>query len=234
MVGAHLFGDRWVGLLPVLLVGFVLFAVHCGLGGALAGRADWDRYAGLVAAESTARVVAVGVVAVVGASVTGFAVASAAAAGTWVIFVLVSPRYRLAVAARADVPLALFLARILGACSAAAASALLLVGFPVLLRVTTSDADFAGAAPLILAVSLARAPLLVPLDAYQNVPVTKVMMRGLRALRGPALVVVVATLRVCRGLSCRAGRAAGDQPRVRRRRARLQVAGAGGRAGRRC
>ena len=192
--GAHLFGDRWVGLLPVLLVGFVLFAVHCGLGGALAGRAEWDRYAGLVAAESTVRVVAVGVVAVVGASVTGFAVASAAAAGTWVIFVLVSPRYRLAVAARADVPLRPFLVRILGACSAAAASALLLVGFPVLLRATTSDAEFASAAPLILAVSLSRAPLLVPLGAYQTIAVTKVMTGGLRALREPALVVVVASL----------------------------------------
>jgi hypothetical protein len=191
--GARLFGDSWVGLLPVLLVGLVLFAVHCGLGGALAGRAEWDRYAGLVAAESTARLVAVGVVAVIGASVAGFALASAAAAGTWMIFVLVSPKYRLAVAARADVPLSPFLVRILGACSAAAASALLLVGFPVLLRVTTSDAEFAAAAPLILAVSLARAPLLVPLGAYQSIAVTKVMMGGLRALRGPALAVVVAT-----------------------------------------
>ena len=90
--GSHLFGDRWTDLLPVLLVGVVLFAVHCGLGGALAGRSEWDRYAALVAAESTVRVLAVAVVAVVGASVVGFAVASALAAGTWLIFVLVSTR----------------------------------------------------------------------------------------------------------------------------------------------
>lgn len=191
--GRHLFGDRWTDLLPVLLVGVVLFAVHCGLAGALAGRSDWDRYAGLVAAESTVRVLAIGVVAAVGASVAGFAVASALATGTWLLFVLVSTRYRRAMSARADVGLGPFLTRILSACSAAAASALLLVGFPVLLRATTPDAEFTMAAPLILAVSLSRAPLLVPLGAYQTVAVTKVMTGGLRTLFGPALVVLGAT-----------------------------------------
>lgn len=192
--GSHLFGDRWTDLLPVLLVGVVLFAVHCGLGGALAGRSEWDRYAALVAAESTVRVLAVAVVAVVGASVVGFAAASSLATGTWLLFVLVSTRCRRAMSARADVGLGPYLARILSACSAAAASALLLVGFPVLLRATTPDAEFATAAPLILAVSLSRAPLLVPLGAYQTVAVTKVMTGGLRTLLTPTLVVVGATL----------------------------------------
>jgi hypothetical protein len=178
----------------VLLVGVVLFAVHCGLGGALAGRSEWDRYAALVAAESTVRVLAVAVVAVVGASVVGFAAASSLATGTWLLFVLVSTRCRRAMSARADVGLGPYLARILSACSAAAASALLLVGFPVLLRATTPDAEFATAAPLILAVSLSRAPLLVPLGAYQTVAVTKVMTGGLRTLLTPTLVVVGATL----------------------------------------
>jgi O-antigen/teichoic acid export membrane protein len=192
--GSHLFGDGWTDLLPVLLVGVVLFAVHCGLAGAVAGRSEWDHYAALVAAESTVRVLAIGLVAVGGASVLGFAVASSLATGTWLLFVLVSSRFRRAMSARADVTLGPFLARILSACSAAAASALLLVGFPVLLRATTPDVEFATAAPLILAVSLSRAPLLVPLGAYQTVAVTKVMAGGLRTLFGPAIVVVGATL----------------------------------------
>jgi O-antigen/teichoic acid export membrane protein len=192
--GSHLFGDRWTDLLPVLLVGVVLFAVHCGLAGALAGRSEWDRYAALVAVESTVRVLAVAVAVAVGASVVGFAVASSLATGTWLLFVVVSSRVRRAMSARADVGLGPYLARILSACSAAAASALLLVGFPVLLRATTPDAEFATAAPLILAVSLSRAPLLVPLGAYQTVAVTKVMTGGLRTLFTPTLVVVGATL----------------------------------------
>jgi len=59
----------------------------------------------------------------------------------------------------------------------------------VLLRVTTPDDVFAGAAPLVLAVSLCRAPLLVPLGAYQNVVVSRVAVHGARALV-PVLVVL--------------------------------------------
>ena len=189
----HLFGDRWTVLLPVLLVGVALFAVYSGLAGALAGRSEWDRYAGLVATESTTRVLLVALVAVSGATVDGFAAASAMAAGTWLAFVLVSSRFRRALAARADVGPGAFVGRVLSACAAAAASAVLLVGFPVLLRATTSEVEFATAAPLILAVSLSRAPLLVPLGAYQTVAVTKVITGGVGALRVPVLVIVGAT-----------------------------------------
>jgi hypothetical protein len=190
----HLFGDRWPTLLPVLLVGVLLFAVHCGLAGAVAGRAEWGRYAAMVGAEPTMRVLLVAVVAAVGANVGGFAAASAVAAGTWFLFVLASPRVRGARSARADVETGPFLGRVLGACSASAASALVLVGFPVLLRATSSDAEFARAAPLILAVSLSRAPLLVPLGAYQGIAMTKVMVGGIRTLKVPVLAVVAATV----------------------------------------
>ena len=135
--------------------------------------------------------------------------------------------------ARADVGLGPFLARILSACSAAAASALLLVGFPVLLRATTPDAEFATAAPLILAVSLSRAPLLVPLGAYQTVAVTKVMIGGLRTLLGPTLVVVGATL-LGALLAYPLGPAGAEpaQPRLRDRGRHLQPARGRGRPGR--
>jgi O-antigen/teichoic acid export membrane protein len=191
--GPHLFGPRWQTLLPILLLGVALFAVHCGVAGALAGRAEWDRYASLVAAEPTVRVLAVACVTAIGGSVGGFALASAAAAGTWLLFTWSSRHYRSAWHARADVTWGPFLGRVLGASSASAASALILVGFPVLLRVTTSDGEFSTAAPLLLAVSLSRAPLLVPLGAYQTVAMTKVMTKGVRALTVPVLVVVTAT-----------------------------------------
>jgi hypothetical protein len=139
-------------------------------------------------------VLGVATVAAVGASVGGFALASAAASGTWLLFVLASPQYRSTWHSRADVGRGPFLGRVLGASSAAAASAVILVGFPVLLRATTPDAEFTTAAPLILAVSLSRAPLLVPLGAYQTIAVTKVMTGGLRTLYVPSLVVVGATL----------------------------------------
>ena len=190
--GAHLFGDRWVGLLSVLLVGFVLFAVHCGLGGALAGRADWDRSPGWWP-PSPPR----GSLRRCGGSRRRFrhrfrrgeccggghlgdlraGLAAIPAGGG-------CPRRRTAGTLSGSDP-----RRLLGGGRFRAAAG----GFPVLLRVTTSDAEFAAAAPLILAVSLARAPC-CSAGCLPDIAVTKVMMGGLRALRGPALVVVVATL----------------------------------------
>ena len=156
----HLFGDRWQVLLPVMLAGVAIFSLHCGVAGTLAGRSEWGRYATLVAAEPTVRVTAVALVAATTASVGGFAAAGSLAAGTWIVFVLVSRRYRSVLDARADVVLRPFLGNVARACSAAAASALLLVGFPVLLRRDHARRDVRAAAPLILAVSLSRAPLL--------------------------------------------------------------------------
>jgi hypothetical protein len=189
----YLFGAAWPALLLALLTGVVLFVVHAVLGGATAGRADWNAYAALVGVEATTRLVLCVVVALAGAAVAGLAWAVAAACGAWLVLSLVSGRYRRAWRVHADVDRAGLARRMLAACAASGASALLLVGFPVLLRVTTPDADFADAAPLILAVSLSRAPLLVPLGAYQNVVVTRVVSHGLAALTGAAKVVAAAT-----------------------------------------
>ena len=53
------------------------------------------------------------------------------------------------------------------AVAAAGASAILVMGFPVLLKATSSDLGAAGGV-VILAVTLTRAPLLVPLTAMQG------------------------------------------------------------------
>jgi hypothetical protein len=90
------------------------------------------------------------------------------------------------------------------ACSASGASALLLVGYPVLLRVTTPSDVFAGAAPIVLSVSLSRAPLMVPLGIYQNVLVTRVMADGLGVLR-PVLAGLAGLTVVGSGLAWLAG-----------------------------
>lgn len=189
----RLFGEAWPGLLPALLAGVVLFVVHAVLGGATAGRADWNAYAALVGVEATTRLLLCAVVALGGVSVVGIAWAVAAACGAWLVLSVLSGRYRRAWRVRADVDRGGLVRRMLAACTASGASALLLVGFPVLLRVTTPDDVFATAAPLILAVSLSRAPLLVPLGAYQNVVVTRVVSHGLAALTGAAEVVAAAT-----------------------------------------
>jgi hypothetical protein len=75
--------------------------------------------------------------------------------------------------------------------AAAGASAILIMGFPVLLKATSADLGAAGGV-VILAVTLTRAPLLVPLTAMQgNLIAHFVDQRDarMRALVMPSLVV---------------------------------------------
>ena len=75
--------------------------------------------------------------------------------------------------------------------AAAGASAILVMGFPVLLKATSGDLGATGGV-VILAVTLTRAPLLVPLTAMQgNLIAHFVDLRAqrLRALVAPAAVV---------------------------------------------
>ena len=178
----RVFGPDWGPLLGATVLGATLFSVHVVVAGAATGRGAWSGYSLLVAGETATRLVLFVVAAVVVAGVAGFAFASAVASGFWVAATLASRRYRHLWTQRVDVDVAGLVRRLLASCTAAGVSALLLVGYPVLLRVTTPDDVFAGAAPIVLAVSLCRAPLLVPLGAYQNVVVARVSVQGVRAL----------------------------------------------------
>lgn len=181
--GPLLFGGPWSGLLAAMAVGIVLFGVQQGLSGAAAGTSAWSVYSLFVGSEAVMRLVLCALVAVTGGQLLGMAWATALACGTWLVWIVVLRGQRRLVGVRVAGSRAGLLRRLLVACSATGASALLLVGYPVLLRVTTPPDVFAGAAPIVLAVSLSRAPLLVPLGIYQNVLVTRVIRDGLRILR---------------------------------------------------
>ncbi|WP_407341776.1 hypothetical protein [Pengzhenrongella phosphoraccumulans] len=179
----------------ILCLAIVAFAGHSGLAGALSGQGRWTAFAGLVSLEATMRFAIVGVVAIAGATMAGLEAAAAAAAASWLLLIGVSSSVRAATSARADVPARAYLRRAGQAMVAAASSAIIIVGFPVLLRLTTPDAAYALAAPLILAVSLTRAPLLIPLGAYQGVAITHFLAHpddGLRSLRRLAGMLVAA------------------------------------------
>lgn len=173
-------------------IGVAGCAVHAVTVGSLGGVRAWGPYAGLIGLESAVRVVLVGVAAVLGATVRGFAWGVALATFTWLAFVVLSPRTRRAVATRADSSWRVLTRRIAAAGVATGASALLVVGFPTLLAVTTDPAEYSGAAPLLLALTLTRAPLMIPLNAYQGVAVAHFVGhrdRGLRALAPIARLV---------------------------------------------
>lgn len=176
------FGSDWALLLGATVLGTSLFSFHATIAGVAAGRGAWSGYSLLVAGEAAARLVFFLAVALAVAEVGGFALASALASGFWLAATVASRRYRDLWPQRVQGDVGGLVRRLVASCTASGVSALLLVGYPVLLRVTTPDDVFAGAAPIVLAVSLCRAPLLVPLGAYQNVVVTRVATHGVRAI----------------------------------------------------
>ena len=169
------------------------YAGHSTLAGTFAGLGRWTTLAALVGSEGSMRLLLVIVAALSIGSATGLEVASAAAAATWLLFIVISPSARAAAGSRADVRTRPFVLSTGHALVAAASSAALVVGFPVLLRLTSTVPAYRAEAPLLLAISLTRAPLLVPLSAYQGVAITHFLEhkdRGIAALRTFALAVL--------------------------------------------
>lgn len=182
------------GLALLVCAAVALYAGHSVVVGALAGARSWRTYTGLITADAAVRLVLVVAVLAAGAHVVGAAVAVVVATTVWLVALAVSPRARRAAGARADSGARVLVRRVVATSVAQGAGALLVVGFPVLLSLTTPAADYATAAPLLLAVALTRAPLLVPLNAYQGVAVTHFVAHrdaGWRALV-PVLRAVVA------------------------------------------
>jgi O-antigen/teichoic acid export membrane protein len=185
----HFLGpDSWP-LVVVLCLAVTAFAGDSAVVGALSGQRSWHACAALISAEATVRLLLVALVAVAGAKGRGLEAASSAAAAVWIGFLLVSPAGRRAARATGDGDRRQFLSRTGHAMVGTASSAVLVVGFPVLLRLTCSDLEWITAAPLLLAISLTRAPLLLPLQAYQGVAIAHFLRerdRGIGVLLRPS------------------------------------------------
>ncbi|WP_291055563.1 hypothetical protein [Herbiconiux sp.] len=178
-------GPDSTALAVPLSCGVALFSGHATIVGILGGRLQWSTYTRLLIGDSLLRLALVGAAAVVAATVAGFAVAASISTLAWLIGLLFSPTLRSAGRARADAGLGDFLKRVGHACLASGSSAVLVVGFPVLLSLTSSHEVYRAAAGLLLAISFTRAPLLIPLNAYQGVAIAHFVNNrsaGLRAL----------------------------------------------------
>lgn len=185
-------------LVPALAVAVAGYGVHCVLVGAASGRAWWRETALVVAGESTLRLVVTVLVVAMAASVTSMGVASATGAFAWLALAAISPRTRSALHLRVDVPARSLARRMAASLVAQGASAVLVVGFPILLAATTGRGEYAAAAPLLLAISLTRAHVLLPLNALQGVAVSHLVRAGARMapllVRLLALVAAVAVV----------------------------------------
>lgn len=190
--GRAVLGPHWVVLVLVLAGACVAFSVHAALAGVLSGRHLWGNFSALVASESSFRLVLVLIVGLLAGSTAGLAAAAAAGALAWALVAVFSPQLRSAFSTPLTVPVRDFARKVGHASISTAASASLVVGFPILYRITTPADVYLASAPLLLAILLTRAPLMVPLGTFQSVAIAHFVRhrdRGLGALRPIALAI---------------------------------------------
>ena len=182
--------QRWlsVGLLSVGLAGFCL---HATLLGMLAGTNQWTQYGALMVTDAVIRVAVAAATFVIGWGLTGFLWATVAGAAAWLIMLVASPTARAAARLLTPGGTATFLRGAAHSVTAASAASILMMGFPVLLKLTSNQLGAQGGV-IILAGALTRAPLLIPLTGmYSNLIAHFVDERGdrLRALIAPAAII---------------------------------------------
>lgn len=181
-------GTNSVWLVPSLAAAAIAYSGHSALAGASAGSQDWTLYSKLMSAEALFRLLVVTGVVLIGVGLFGLELACAVAALVWLLFLLMSASARRAAHARADAPRVPYLKQIGHAMLSSSATAALIVGFPVILSFTSSTQELAAAGGLLLAIQLTRAPIMVPLQAFQGVAIAAFVNqrdRGVRALVRP-------------------------------------------------
>ncbi|MGE2720241.1 hypothetical protein [Mycolicibacterium celeriflavum] len=188
----HVFVEsRWLSV-TLLAVGLALFCLHSTLLGMLAGQDRWTAYGSLMVTDASLRLLVAVATFLIGWGLAGYLWATVAGAVAWLIMLLVSPASRRAASLLTPVGTVSFLRGASHSITAASASAILVMGFPVLLQATSGDLGAVGGI-VILAVTLTRAPLLVPLTAMQGNLVAHFVdqrTHRVRALVTPALIVI--------------------------------------------
>lgn len=166
---AHSFASLGNVWLPIILMAAtaVFYSGQVSAVGIMAGRDKWGTFATMTAAESLVRLTGALLAAFFGWSTSGFIVATMAGTTAWVVLSFL-PRARMMWHVQISLGRGPLLRRIALAMAAAGANAILVNGFPLLMSLTTDKAVYAASAPLVVAVSVTRAPLLMPIVAFQS------------------------------------------------------------------
>ncbi len=188
----HVFAEARPLSVALLALGLGGFCMHATLLGMLAGTGRWSHYGALMVTDAATRLALAVTAFVSGWGLAGYLWATVGGSLAWLLLLAVSPAVRSAAQLRTAGKVSGFLRGAAHSIAAAGASAVLVMGFPVLLKATSGQLGAAGGV-VILAVTLTRAPLLVPMTAMQgNLIAHFVDHRGtrLRALLGPAAIIV--------------------------------------------
>ncbi len=189
----HVFSEARLLSVGLLAAGLAGFCLHATLLGMLAGVDRWTQYGWLIVGDGAMRTIVAATAFAIGWGLVGYLWATVAGAIAWLLLLLASPAARDTARLVTPGTMATFLRGASHSIAAAGASAILIMGFPVLLKATSADLGAAGGV-VILAVTLTRAPLLVPLTAMQGNLIAHFVDQRERRLR--SLVAPVAVLAV--------------------------------------
>ncbi|MGV9480713.1 lipopolysaccharide biosynthesis protein [Gordonia aichiensis] len=191
----HVFDEYRTLSVVLLAVGVASFAVYAHLCGALSGSLSWSPFARLLSIDALIRLAGAGVAVAFGWGVPAFLVITVIGSVSWMLVLSTSATARRVIGLPGDVDDRRLTANTLTAMAAALASAVVVMGFPVLINITArgdDDARVVGA--VILAVTLTRAPLLVPLNSFQGVLIARFVAARHALVRSLALPLAAVTV----------------------------------------
>lgn len=178
----------------VMAVGVFLYALQATISGVAAGEDRWYLFATVGGLESAGRLLLMLAVALLIPSLEGLEMATVIPMGLWLILALVTFSGRRLWVARADVPAGRLTVNILWSFLSSAAAAMLMMGFPNVLKASgAAESEPVVLGTLILAISITRSPIMIPLQAFQGVAVSaflKQRHRPVAAFIKPAAAVV--------------------------------------------
>lgn len=178
----------------VMAVGVFLYALQATMSGVTAGEDRWYLFAAVGGLESAGRLILMLAAALMIPSLAGLEVATVVPMGLWLILAFVTVSGRRLWVARADVPARRLSANILWSFLSSAAAAVLMMGFPNVLKASgAAESEPVVLGTLILAISITRSPIMIPLQAFQGVAVSaflKQRHRPVAAFIKPAAAVV--------------------------------------------
>lgn len=151
--------------LGIGVVGYLLVAV---LSGVLYGLRMWTAVAGITILDAGFRALLVLTALAAGLGEEWITLAASVPFGLAFIVMWLRMRSRVVGRFRLDVPLRRLLAHTAGTVVAAASMGIIMNGLPMLLRLTSADAQPSVLAGIILAISITRAPIVLPLLALQS------------------------------------------------------------------
>ncbi len=170
-------GNEVAGTL-LMAGGLGLYAIQATVSGLLSARKLWSHYASLIIVDILIRVVPAVLAYLFGWGLVAWLVITMIGTISWLLLVAVSPATREVLLLSADVPTRRFVRLMFTAMWASGASAVLVTGFPTLIKLANdaASADTSAltavatvtAGGVIYAVTLTRAPLLMPLEKFQN------------------------------------------------------------------